>query len=90
MFWDDCVERRAAIPNMTAKKLFQLQGHNSHMSTFREQGDIFNIFQFGWYEWVYARDRPETFPPMYEVLGRCLGPAKNEVNEMTQWVLNIN
>ena len=27
---------------------------------------------------------------MAEVIGCCLGLAKNEGNEMTQWVLNIN
>ena len=27
---------------------------------------------------------------MTEILGLCLGPAKSEVNEMTQWILNIN
>ena len=27
---------------------------------------------------------------MTEVLGRCLGPAKNEGNEMSQWILKIN
>ena len=90
VFWDYCAEQRAAITNMKAKKLFRIQGQNSHMASFREQGDIFNIFQYGWYEWVYARDGPKTFPHMAEVLGRCLGLAKNEGNGMTQWVLKIN
>ena len=75
---------------MKAKNLFQLQGKNSHTSTYGKQGDISNICQFIWYEWVYVRDGSESFPLMKEVLGRCLVPAKNEENEMAQWVLKIN
>ena len=83
MFWDYCAERWAAITNMTAKNLFQLQGQNAQTATYGEQGDISNICQIGWYEWVYVRDVYEPFPRMNEILGRCLGPEKNEVNEMT-------
>ena len=39
---------------------------------------------------MYLRDGSEPFPHMTEILGRCLGPANNEGNEMTQWILNIN
>ena len=72
---------------MTAKDLFQLQGQTPHFATFGEEGDISNICQFGWYEWVYFRETTSKFPFPAHVLGRCLGPAKNEGNEMTQWVL---
>ena len=75
---------------MRANNLFQLQGQNSHTATYGEKGDIPNICKFGWYKWVYARDGSEPFPYMTEILGVCLGPAKNEVNEMMQWILNIN
>ena len=60
VFWDYCAEQRAAITNMTAKNLFQLQGQNYHMATFGEQGDISNICQFGWYEWVHSKIRIRT------------------------------
>ena len=90
MFLDYCAERQADITNMTAKKLFQLQGQNSHMSTFGDQGGISNICQFCWYEWVYTRYISEPLPHMAEVIGICLGPSNNEGKKMTQWVLNIN
>ena len=90
VFWDYCAERRANILNMTAKNLFQLQGQTPHFATFGEEGDISNICQFGWYEWVYFREGSEDFPYMTESLARCLGPAKNEGNEMTQWCLKMN
>eukprot|EP00970_Alexandrium_tamarense_P013767 scaffold3678_cov106-Alexandrium_tamarense.AAC.1 len=90
VLWDYCAERRALIFNLTAKNLFQLQGQNPYTATFGEEGDISNLCQFGWYEWVYFRDGSQAFPTMRECLGRCLGPAKNEGNEMAQWILKMN
>ena len=52
VFWYYCAERRALITNITAKDMFQLRGQTSHYATFGEEGDISNICQFGWYEWV--------------------------------------
>ena len=90
VFWDYCADRRALITNMTAKDLFQLQGQTPYFATFGEEGDISNIYQFGWYEWVYFRETTGKFPYPSHVLGRCLGPAKNQGNEMLQWVLKLN
>ena len=90
VFWDYCAEIRALIKNMTAKYLFQLRGQTSHFSTFGEEGDISNICQFCWFEWVYFRETTGKFPFPSHVLGRCLGPTKNEGKEMAQWVLKQN
>ena len=49
VFWNYFAEGRAAITNMTAKDLFQLQVQIPHFATFGEEGDISNICQFGWY-----------------------------------------
>ena len=75
---------------MTANNLFQLQGQNPHMATLGEMGDISNLCQFGWYEWIYFRQHTNSFPYQKEVLGRCLGPTKDEGNEMAQWILQQN
>lgn len=88
--WCYCCERRASIMTLTASNLFQLQGQNPYMATLNEMGDISNLYQFGWYEWVYFRQHTAAFPYQKEVLGRCLGPTKNEGNEMCQWVLQQN
>ncbi|KAL7538844.1 hypothetical protein ACHAXR_009411 [Thalassiosira sp. AJA248-18] len=88
--WCYCAERRASIFNLTAKNLFQLQGQNPHLATFGEMGDISNLCNFSWYEWCYFRQGNAAFPLNTKVLGRCLGPTKNEGNEMCQWVLQIN
>jgi len=89
-FWCYCAERRASIFNLTAKNLFQLEGQNPHLATLGEMGDISNLCNFGWYEWCYVRDHKAGFPRNQEVLGRCLGPTKNEGNEMCQWILQMN
>jgi hypothetical protein len=90
VLWDYCMERRALIFQITAKKLFQLNGVNPHTITFGTEADISNLCQYGWYEWVYFRDVKTSFPYQKECLGRCLGPAKNEGNAMAQWILKAN
>ena len=89
-FWDYCAERRARINNMTAKDTFNLHGSNPHTVLTGDEGDISSLCQFGWYKWCYYRDHTEKFPFNKEVLGRILGPAKGEGNEMAQWVLKAN
>ena len=56
------------------------------------EGDISNLCQFDWYvyQWAYFRDQTENFPMNKEVLGKVLGPASGEGNEMAQWVLKSN
>jgi hypothetical protein len=78
VLWDYCMERRALIFQITAKKIFQLNGKNPHTMTFRNEADILIPCHFGWYKWVYFRDVKTAFPYQKECLGRCLSPAKNE------------
>ena len=72
------------------KNLFQLQGKNPYMATLGEMGDISNLCQFGWYEWVYFCQKTAVFSFKKEELGRCLGPTKNDGNDICQWVLQKN
>jgi hypothetical protein len=90
VFWDYCLERRARIHNMTAKSNFKLHGTNAHTATTGEEGDISNLCQFAWYDWCYYREHTAAFPKQKEVLGRVLGPARGEGNEMCQWILKAN
>ena len=89
-FWDYCMERRARINNLTAKNLFSLHGSNAYTSLTGDEGDISALCKFGWYEWCYFRDNTAKFPFNREVLGKVLGPASGEGNEMAQWVLKAN
>ena len=69
VFWYYCVERRAAFTNMMAKDSFQLQVQTPNFDTFGEEGDISNICQFGWYEWVYFWETTAKFLFPAHVLG---------------------
>ena len=89
-FWDYCVERRASINNLTAKDTFKLHGTNAHTALTGEEGDISNLCQYKWYDWCYFREQKEKFPFNREVLGRVLGPARGEGNEMAQRILKAN
>ena len=82
VLWDYCVERRAQINNLTAKDLFQLHGMNAYTSLTSEEGDISNLRQFGFYDWCYFREKKNQFPFNTHQLGRVLGPAIGEGNEM--------
>ena len=86
VLWDYAIERRAAIHNLVPRQLFQNNGLTPHAATFGSQGDISNLCNFGWYEWVYYRDHG-SFPINKLKLGRALGPIKNDGNEMAQAVL---
>ena len=89
-FWDYCLECRVRIYNLTSCDHIKVHGSNPHTETFGEQGDISNLCQFRWYQWCYFRDHKAPFPHNQEVLGRALGPARGEGNELSQWVLNSN
>jgi hypothetical protein len=75
---------------LTAKDIFKLHGTNAHTALTGEEGDISNLCQYEWYDWCYFRDQKQKFPFNREVLGRVLGPAKGEGNEMAQWILKAN
>ena len=89
-FWDYCAERRAQIATLTARPLPQLQNATPHYDITGTHGDISSLGQFEWYEWVYYREGSAPFPLPREVLGRTLGPARGEGNEMAQWILKSN
>ena len=89
-FWDYCLEQQVRIYNLTSCDHLKIRGSNLHTETFGEQGDISNLCQFRWYNWCYFRDHKAPFPHNQEVLGRVLGPARGEGNELAQWVLKSN
>ena len=89
-FWDYCLERQVRIYNLTSRDHIKIRGSNPHMETFRDQGNISNLCQFQRYDWCYFRDHKAPFPHNQEVLGRVLGPAREEGNELAQWVLKSN
>ena len=89
ILWDYCAERRALIHNLLPRKLFQASGQTPVTATLGIQGDISNLCHFAWYDWCYYREEnTHQFPHQKYLLGRVLGPTKNEGNSMAQNILN--
>ena len=86
-FWDYCVEWRVRVHNLTAKDRLALDGKNPYTATFGEESDISNICNYGFYELVYYWENTDSFPELKKKIGRCLGPCKDEGNEMAQYIL---
>ena len=53
VFWDYWMERWTWINNTVPCPFFQNQAMTPHEATFGKQGSISNIYNFGWYQWVY-------------------------------------
>ena len=83
-------ERRAQILVLTANNLFQLQGYNLYRANLGDIVNIFNLCQFGWYKWINFREEISKFLFQTDVLGHCLGPTRNDENEMCRSILQMN
>ena len=88
-FWDFCLERRVRIYNLTSHDHIKVRGSNPDTETFDDQGDIFNLCQFRWYDWCYIWDHKAPFPHNQEVLGHVLGPARGEGNNYPSGSLSL-
>ena len=77
--WDYAIQQRASIHNSVPRTLFQSYGQTPHVSTFGVQGDISNLCNFEWYEWIYYRDGGSLHKNK-ENIGRVLGTINNEGN----------
>ena len=53
-------------------------------------GDISELAEFQWYEWIYFRDTTESFLLPEETLGRYIGPSYNVDSKMSMWILKDN
>ena len=76
VLWNYCVERRARINNLTARNLFQLDGTDPHLTIHDTEGDISNLCNYKFYDWIYYWDQGQPFPHQKRKLGRVLGPGK--------------
>ena len=55
-----------------------------------EKSDKNNFCKFGWYQWVYCRDKSVTFPGYKLVLGRYCGPSIDVGPAITDKILRKN
>jgi hypothetical protein len=72
---DYCIKRR---------NLFQLHCTNVHTALTHDEGDISNLCQYAWYKWCFSGEQSSKFPFDKDILGRVLGPVKEEGNDMAQ------
>ena len=88
--WDYCFERRVQINNLTVKPRFNLHKTYPYTQLKNEEGDISNLCQYRWYDWVYFREKSAKFPHGQELLGIVLGLSKDSGNKMSQCILKSN
>ena len=92
VLWCYCIERRSEIIACCSRNNYKLDGQVPRIFLTGELTDISHVCNFKWYEWVkFRRIGPEAaYPFPTEHLGRCLGPARNQGNTMSQHVLLEN
>ena len=68
------LELEAKIQSNTALNIFELEGE--YLKTVMNGGttNIIQLFEFGWYDWVYFHDNAVTYPDDKWVLGQWFGP----------------
>ena len=81
-FWDYFVEKHARMNNMTAQIFFKLCGLNAHTSLTVDQDDIYNLCEYGWYDWCYYHRQIPKLPINKRAIGIVMVPKKEEGNEM--------
>ena len=92
VLWCFCLKRRSLIHVACARNNYRLAGATPHSYLTGDVTDISNIASFKWYEWVkYRKEGAKTaYPFPSEHLGKCLGPAENKGNAMSQFVLTMD
>ena len=89
ILWDYCAERRVRNNNLTAMKLFQLQGQNTQWQPLGQR-EISQISATSMVLMVLFDGPRGVVPHAKKSLGKVLGPAKNCGNGMAQWILKSN
>ena len=80
---DYYAERRVLIYNLAPRNLFQTDKRSPSQYQFGVQCDISNLCSFNLYDCCYYLEEvKDLFSYQKEILGRALGPTKNEGNEM--------
>ena len=87
--WCYCMERRSEINACCSRNNYNLDRQVPRTFMTGEETDISHICNLEWNEWVtFCRIRPEdAYPFPNGHFGRCLGPARNKGNLMSQYVL---
>ena len=90
MLWDDCLELEAYIYSNMALDIFKLDGMTPETNMSGETSDITTLCEYGWYQWVYFRDKSVTFPGEKLVLGIYCGPSIDVGLALTAKIMRKN
>ena len=85
--WDHCIELEALIRSHTALDIFGLEGQVPETLMSGQTGDISNLCEFEWFQWVMFYQPMEQYPESKLHVGRWLGPATDVGTAMTYKIL---
>ena len=87
VFWCYFIERRVLVINATIRVNHLIKRQLLHSRSTGQPTEISSICEFGWYDWVIYHVEVYKPPLQHQRLGRALGPSKNYVSAMSQWVI---
>ena len=90
VLWYDCLESEAYICSNTALDIFYLNGMTSKTNISGETSDITTFCEFGWYQWVYFRNKYVTFHGDKMVIERYCEPSIGVGTALTDKILRKN
>ena len=86
-FWDHCLELEGGIRTHTALDIYGLVGQVPETIMTGETGDISNLCEFEWFQWVMYYEPTKCYPNGKAQIGRWLGPAPDVGTAMTYKML---
>ena len=90
VFWDHCIELEALIRSHTALDIYGLEGQVPEALMSGQTGDISNLCEFEWFQWVMFYQPTEQYLVEKKIVGRWLGPATDVGTAMTYKMLLPN
>ena len=85
--WDHCIELEALISSHAVLDIYGLQGQVPETVMSGQTGDISNLCEFEWFQWLMFFQPKETYPDNKMFIGRWIGPAIDVGTGMTYKIL---
>ena len=79
-----------SVINATIRVNHLLEGQPLHSRLKDQPTEISSICKFGWYDWLIYRVEGHKSPLQHQRLGKALGPSKNPVSAISQWLVTGN
>ena len=88
--WDHCIKLEARIRSHTALNIYGLKGQVPETLMTGQTGDISNLCEFEWFQWVMFYQPMAGYPDDIMFISRWLGPAIDVGAAMTYKILHPN